>query len=99
MSCIKTFDIKEAFLLTVHYGQLMGWIWMINYLKYEYDRMYWHIQSGRIIMKHVFILVWKKDGADSKLYVTNLALTGLSTTAFVSLKNILKIHFIVMGTF
>lgn len=41
----------------------------------------------------------KKDGADSTLYVTNLALTGLSTTAFVSLKNILKIRFIVMGTF
>lgn len=38
-------------------------------------------------------------GLIGKLYVTNFALTGLSTTAFVSLKNILKIHFIVMGTF
>lgn len=30
----------------------------------------WHMQSGRIIMKHVY-LVWKKMGLIGKLYVTN----------------------------
>lgn len=49
----------------------------------------WHMQSGRIIMKHVY-LVWKKMGLIGKLYVTNLALTGLSTTAFIFCKIYLR---------
>lgn len=57
-----------------------------------------NMQSGRIIMKHVYISL-KKDGLIGKLYVMNLALTGLSTTACISLQNILKIHFIVMDAF
>lgn len=50
----------------------------------------WHMQCGGNIMKPVYISSKEKCGMIGKFSVTNLALAGLSTTAFISLQNVLR---------
>lgn len=59
--------------------------------KYGYDRMYvTHAVWRKYYETCVYSSLKKSRGLIGKLCVSNLALTGLSTTAFIFLQNIVR---------